>query len=70
MRRLIVLVFLLSSYFVEGQVKNPVISSNRTVEDAMKQSSSEGKLLFIYLGLIVNQCVQIKLVNSWIAQNV
>ena len=48
MRRLIVLVFLLSSYFVEGQVKNPVISSNRTVEDAMKQSSSEGKLLFIY----------------------
>lgn len=48
MRRLIVLVFLLSSYFVEGQVKNLVISSNKTVADAMKQSSSEGKLLFIY----------------------
>ena len=48
MCRLIVLVFLLSSYFVEGQVKNPVINSNRTVADAMKQSSSEGKLLFIY----------------------
>ena len=48
MCRLIVLVFLLSSYFVKGQVKNSVISSNITVADAMKQSSSEGKLLFIY----------------------
>jgi thioredoxin-related protein len=48
MRRLIFLVFLLSSYFVTGQVKNPVISSDRTVADAMKQSRSEGKLLFIY----------------------
>lgn len=48
MRRLIVLIFLLSFYFVEGQVKNSVISSNRTVADALKQSSSEGKLLFIY----------------------
>lgn len=48
MRRLIFLVFLLSYYFVTGQVKNPVINSNRTVADAMKQSGSEGKLLFIY----------------------
>ena len=48
MRRLLVLVFLLSSYFVSGQVKIPVLSSDITVADAMKQSSSEGKLLFIY----------------------
>jgi thioredoxin-related protein len=48
MRQLLVLVFLVSSYFVSGQVKSPVLSSDRTVADAMKQSSSEGKLLFIY----------------------
>jgi len=48
MRRLLVLVFLLSSYFVAGQVKSPVISSNKTVADAKKRSSSEGKLLFIF----------------------
>ncbi|MFN9681282.1 MAG: thioredoxin family protein [Bacteroidota bacterium] len=48
MRRLIFLVFLLSSYFVSGQVKIPVLNSGITVDDAMKQSSSEGKLLFIY----------------------
>ena len=44
MRRLLVLVFLLSSYFVSGQVKIPVLSSDITVADAMKQSSSEGNL--------------------------
>ena len=48
MRQLLVLVFLVSSYFVSGQVKSPVLSSDRTVADAMKQSSTEGKLLFIY----------------------
>jgi thioredoxin-related protein len=48
MRRLLVLVFLLSSYFVAGQVKSPVISSDKTVADAKKRSSSEGKLLFIF----------------------
>ena len=48
MRQLLVLVFLVSYYFVSGQVKSPVLSSDRTVADAMKQSSSEGKLLFIY----------------------
>ena len=48
MRRLLVLVFLLSSYFVAGQVKSPVMSSDNTVADAMKRSSSEGKLLFIF----------------------
>jgi thioredoxin-related protein len=48
MRRLLVLVFLLTSYFVAGQVKSPFISSDKTVADAMKRSSSEGKLLFIY----------------------
>jgi thioredoxin-related protein len=48
MRQLLVLVFLVLSYFVSGQVKGPVLSSDRTVADAMKQSSSEGKLLFIY----------------------
>ena len=48
MRRLLVLVFLLSSYFVAGQVKSPVISSDKTVADAKKQSSSEGKLLFVF----------------------
>jgi thioredoxin-related protein len=48
MRRLLVLGFLLSSYFVSGQVKSPVISSDKTVADAKKRSSSEGKLLFIF----------------------
>ena len=48
MRRLLVLVFLLSSYFVAGQVKSPVISTDKTVADAKKRSSSEGKLLFIF----------------------
>jgi len=48
MLRLLVLVFLLSSYFVAGQVKSPVISSDKTVADAKKRSSSEGKLLFIF----------------------
>jgi thioredoxin-related protein len=48
MRRLLVLVFLLSSYFVAGQVKSPVMSSDNTVADAMKRSSSEGKLLFLF----------------------
>ncbi len=48
MRRLLVLVFLLSSYFASGQIKIPVLNSGITVADAMKQSSSEGKLLFIY----------------------
>jgi thioredoxin-related protein len=48
MRRLLVLVFLLSSYFVAGQAKSPVISSDKTVADAKKQSSSEGKLLFVF----------------------
>lgn len=48
MRLFIVLSFLLSSLFVAGQVKSPVIISDKTVADAMKQSSSEGKLLFIF----------------------
>lgn len=48
MRRLLVLVFLISSYFVAGQENSPFVSSDKTVADAMKRSSSEGKLLFLF----------------------
>ena len=48
MGRFLVLIFLFSSYFSAGQVKSAVISSDKTVADAMKRSSSEGKLLFVF----------------------
>lgn len=48
MRLFIVLSFLLPSFFVAGQVKNPVMNSDKTVAEAIKRSSSEGKLLFIF----------------------
>jgi len=48
MRQFLVLSFLLSSYCVAGQVKSTVISSDKTVANAMKMSSSEGKLLFLF----------------------
>lgn len=48
MRVFIVLSFLLPSFFVAGQLKSPVMSSDKTVAEAIKRSSSEKKLLFIY----------------------
>lgn len=48
MRKFLVFVFLLSSHFVAGQANSPIIISDKTVADAMKKSSSEGKLLFIF----------------------
>lgn len=48
MRLFIVLSLLLPSFFVAGQMKTPVINSDKTVAEALKNSSSEGKLLFIF----------------------